>query len=183
MITTMNRHNHPLLLCFFLTMPVIGFSMTGCAFKGDNTNSSGNNTSPQDGNERNGHWNIKPDSVRVYPSTRFATINKQSVLEARVEFLDEVGDPIKAAGTLRFKLYNANNTAVVSDAQLLFQWDRELITKKHNVKFYDRVTQAYLFHLGVHKLPAEISKVVLRVEFAPAYGDTLNGGAVIQTPK
>jgi len=163
---------------FFVAVVMLCLSLTaGCAswFKGDEVR-------PPVRDEPVEHWVIKPAELRVYPSTRFVRWEGELVLEARIEFVDELGDPIKAVGVLRFEVFRADRAGAIVDAKQLFMWDQTLLTKEENETYYDPVTRAYLFRLGVDRIPSELQHVVLRVQYTDPAGERLVTSAVIQTP-
>lgn len=147
--------------------------LAGCEMKGDRV------AARTEAPANPGHWQIKPVRIRVYPSTRFVQYENQMALEARVEFLDEMRDPMKAVGRMRFEVYAANRDGEIVDQKRLFSWDVELLTLEANQEFYDAVTRAYLFRLGVDRLPKDIERTVLRVTYLPAQGDRLEAMAVV----
>jgi hypothetical protein len=133
----------------------------------------------QQGEPPGDHWRIRPVRMRVYPSTRFVQYEAQMALEARVEFLDELKDPMKAVGRLRFEVYAANRDGEIADQKRLFAWDVPMLTLAENQEYYDAVTRAYLFRLGVDKLPEKIERTVLRVTYMPLTGERLEAMAVV----
>lgn len=147
--------------------------VTGCEMKGDRVTPRQNAAGISD------HWQIKPVKLRVYPSTRFVSYENQLALEARVEFLDEMRDAIKAVGRLRFEVYAANRDGEILDQKKLFSWDVPMLTIEANQEFYDAVTRAYLFRLAVEKLPKDLERTVLRVTYMPVVGERLEGMAVV----
>ena len=150
--------------------------LPGCEiFKGDGT---ARDTRPTgDGGD---YWHIHPVRMRVFPSTRFVVYDQQVALEARIEFLDDVGDTIKAVGSFRFEVYAADRDGEVIDRDRLFAWNIPMLSTEQNREYYDAVTRAYLFRLGCDHLPAEIERVVLLVQFEPPTGPRLSTQAVIQ---
>lgn len=133
--------------------------LAGCEFKGDLIGSG----QPADG--ANGVWKIKATRLRVYPSTRFVRIEDQLLLEARIEFLDELGDSIKAAGTFVLEVFDAERPVDAVDAKRLFAWRVPMLTRESNAEFYDPVTRAYFLRLSTDKLPDKQKKVVFKVSF------------------
>jgi len=144
----------------------------GCALKGGQV---GNRV----GAVATDHWQVKPVRMRVYPSTRFVQYENQLALEARVEFLDELRDPMKAVGRLRFEVYAANRDGEVTDQKRLFAWDVPMMRVEENREYYDAVTRAYLFRLGLESLPPNLERTLLRVTFMPPTGERLEATAVV----
>lgn len=158
-----------------LAVTVLLFAaMNGCEMKGDRV-------VPRDMEQAlPGVWQVRPVQLRIYPSTRFVQYENQLALEARVEFLDELGDPLKAVGTLLFEVYPANRDGEVIDQRRLFSWEVPMLTKQANQEYYDAVTRAYLFRLGIDTLPKDLERTVLRVSFTPPTGDRMITMAVIR---
>ncbi|MEX2212940.1 MAG: hypothetical protein WD768_02355 [Phycisphaeraceae bacterium] len=151
-------------------------TLPGCSlFKGDGT---ARNARPAA--EEGDHWLVRPERMRVYPSTRFAVYEKQVALEARIEFLDGMADPTKAVGEFRFEVYAATRDGEALDRDRLFNWNIPMLSMEQNREYYDAVTRAYLFRLGCDHLPANIDRVVLLVQFDPPTGPRLSTRAVIQ---
>ena len=127
------------------------------------------------------YWQIRPVRMRIYPSSRFVQYKERSILEARVELFDEAGDSTKGVGTLRFELFASDRIGEVVDSKQLFAWDIDMMTLDANRQFYDPVTRAYLFRLGIDELPTDRDRVVLRVTFSPVTGNRLVAHAVMRT--
>ena len=123
-------------------------------------------------------WQIMPVQMRVLPSTRFVQLDKQILLESRVEFQDELQDTIKAAGTFQFEVFAVNRQGQLIESQKLFSWKLDVLTREANKEFYDPVTRAYLFRLEVDQLPT-LQRVALRVTFVPPAGKRLEVTAIV----
>ncbi len=143
-------------------------------WKGDN---AGRRTPTANDNQA---WRIKAAQVRVYPSTRFVRIDEQLLLEARIEFLDELGDSIKASGTFVFEVFDAGRVVDAVDAKRLYSWRVEMLTKKANAEYYDPVTRAYLLRLSTEALPANQKQVVFRVTFDRPNDRSLTTSSVVK---
>lgn len=122
-------------------------------------------------------WEVRPARMRIYPSTRIIREAGQGILEARVEFRDENGDPVKAVGDLRFELLSSGRAGEVG--QRLFSWSVPMLSREQNATFYDPVTQAYLFRLKLESVTILQDEVVLRVTLLPAEGKRLEARALI----
>ncbi len=123
-------------------------------------------------------WQIGPVQMRLLPSTRFVQLDKQILLESRVEFQDELKDTIKAVGTFQFEVFAVNRQGQLIESQKVFSWKLDMLTREANQEFYDPVTRAYLFRLEVDQLPT-LQRVALRVTFAPAIGKRLETMSLI----
>lgn len=158
-----------LLAAFALTAAV-----AGCELKGDRV------VPRHEEATQPGVWQVKPTRLRVYPSTRFVQYENQLALEARIEFLDELGDPLKAVGAMRFEVYAANRDGEVVDQRRLFSWDVPMLTMEANQEYYDPVTRAYLFRLGIDSLPKDLDRTVVRVIHQPVRGERMEAMAVVR---
>jgi len=113
------------------------------------------------------HWMPVPTSVRVYPSTRFIRESGRSILEARFELYDEMGDPVKYAGTFQIELFSVDENLGNTPRRLLYSWDAELLTLASQREHYDPITRGYLFRLGVDNLKIAKQTTLLKVTFSP----------------
>jgi hypothetical protein len=113
------------------------------------------------------HWMPAPTSVRVYPSTRFIKESGRSILEARFELYDEMGDPVKYAGTFTIELYSVDEALGNAPRRLLYTWNAELLMLDQQQEHYDPITRGYLFRLGVDDLKIARKTTLLKVAFTP----------------
>jgi hypothetical protein len=162
----------------------------GCAFKGDKPAGSGGSgvgedgliaaTNPAGGVASNGEkaWQVKPVRMRVYPSTRFVRDKGAALLEARVELLDDAGDPVKGVGDFRFDLFGAGRAGEPTMGQRLYSWDVSMLSLDANRQHYE-ITRTYLFRLKLDDLSVTQSPVRLLVTFMPAGGGRLETRALI----
>lgn len=133
----------------------------GCQFKGESTQST--LEMPQ------GVWLPSPASLRIYPSTRFIREDGQTLLDTRIEFTDEMGDTIKAAGDLRLMLF-ASDAAGTTLGRQLFNWQVQLQTLEDQQQYYDAITRTYFCRLRLDEPAIARKPTVLRVSFTPATG-------------
>lgn len=98
------------------------------------------------------HWVAQPVRSRVYPSTRFVREEDAAVLEARIELLDEMGDPIKGVGHWHFELFAGDHRRDGMVSQRLYAWDVPMMLLDEQRLYYDRITRAYLFRLKIDSL-------------------------------
>ncbi|MFP4144568.1 MAG: hypothetical protein ACOCTI_07510 [Phycisphaeraceae bacterium] len=131
----------------------------GCRFKGEPAGA--------DSLAAAGAWQPRPVAMRIYPSTRFASEEGQHLLEARLEFSDEMGDSIKAAGRLSFGLYAAAPAGGALGREL-YRWQVDLLTLEDQQQHFDPVTRTYLFRLKLDRPIATTQPTTLRVSFTPA---------------
>ncbi len=115
-----------------------------------------------------GYWEPRPMSMRVYPSTRYLLDGGEPLLEAAVEFADEMGHPVKAGGTLRLELLNVLPER--EPEQRLFVWEISLATLADQQQHYNPVLRAYQFRLAVNDMRVRRVQTRLRVTFIGADG-------------
>lgn len=125
------------------------------------------------------YWQIKPARLRVYPSTRIVQRQDHAVLEARIEFFDDLDDSVKSVGQLRFELYAVNRTREAIVGSRLYNWDVAMLTKQDNHLFFDPVTRAYLFRLRLDDAAIARKPLLLRVIFMPPTGPRLEAEAIV----
>jgi hypothetical protein len=154
---------------------VLGLALlpTGCAWKGD--------ASPggADAADRVA-WQIKPVAMRIYPSTRFAREGASTALEARIEFVDDAGDPLKAAGDLRLELFPAGRPGEPAAGKPLYTWDASILTRQENQDHYDPATRTYLLRLKLDDPGLTRQPLRLRVMFIPQSPDRLQADTVLE---
>ena len=140
-------------------------------------------------------WVPQPVQMRIYPTTRFILLNetgsrdaKKVVLEARIEFLDEMQDPVKGAGTFSFELVDVPNLINRSLDVRLYQWDHiELLSLEHQQKYYDQISRGYMFRLDLtdntdsDEDRVEERRTMVRVHFKPANGPRLEAELIVPT--
>ena len=124
----------------FWVVAGLSLLLAGCAWKVDGI--GGGSAAAADA-----IWQIKPAAVRIYPSTRLVRQGNQAVLEARIEFVDDVGDPLKAAGDLRLELFPAGRPGEPAPGKPLYTWNASILTRAANQSLYDPVTRTYLLRL------------------------------------
>ena len=129
-----------------------GFSI-GCEWKGGGG-------VDQAAAQRGKTWRPEPVKMRVYPSSRIVKENGQTILEARLELLDEMGDSAKGAGNFHLEL-QATDKSGSSPPQQVDTWDVTVAGLDHQKRYYDSVTRAYFFRLKLDvPLPANRKPVV-----------------------
>lgn len=127
------------------------------------------------------YWRPHVKSIRVYPSTRFVRESDRAVLEARFELYDEMGDPVKDAGTFQVELYSVDESLGNSPQRLLYTWSAQTLTLDQQREHYDPITRGYLFRLGVDNLRAAKQASLLKVAFTPVDRPRLEAEAVVQS--
>jgi len=126
------------------------------------------------------YWQAAPVRLRVYPSTRFVKEKGRSILEARLELLDQMGDPIKASGLFRIELYRVDESLGNAPQRLLYTWTADTLTLELQREHYDPITRGYLFRLGVDDIKIAGESTFLKVAFTPEVGPRLDAEAVIR---
>lgn len=116
-------------------------------------------------------WHFAPVSMRIYPSTRF--VIDRNILEAQIEFFDQMKDSIKAIGSLRLELFKPGRTGADSVGRLMYTWDVSILTLKEQQSHYSTITKTYSFQLKVDHLPKKLHKTVLHVTFSSQDGTRL----------
>lgn len=142
-------------------------SVTGCqhlTYKGEGTDIQGLMA-----------WPFSPTSVRIHPFTMFDPIDNTNELsplslKVHIEFLDEMGDPVKGLGTVRIEVYELNlkRPNAVFDNKL-GHWVLDLSEKELSQSYYDRITRTFVFPIDIEKRPAANSRLRLIVHFTDIY--------------
>ncbi len=139
------------------------------------------NESPEPPGQPAVYWTPEPTSIRVYPSTRFIQESGRAILEARFELFDQMGDPMKAAGTFRIELYSVDESLGSAPQRLLYTWNAETMTLAQQREHYDPITRGYLFRLGVDNLRIAKQATLLKVAFTPVDKPRMNAEAMIRS--
>lgn len=151
-------------------------STPGCAaFKGEQVNLKAHYAA-------DGLWHPAAMDMRIYPSSRYARIDNQLIIEARVEFVDEMGDPTKDSGRLRFELHHASKASDSDISQPLYQWDINLSSLEDHQATYDAITQAYLFRLKLNQYQPPAEPTTLSVIFMRPATNRLEASATLSPP-
>ena len=141
------------LLTLALCVAVLAFS-PGCAFKGDFANGDKGMSEA---------WVAAPLVVRILPTSRFVREERQPICEVNIEFVDEMGDPLKAAGILRFELFQREPDAPDQLGKRLYRWDIDLLTLEDQRDHYSAVLRGYRFRLRMESLEVRQVETSLRV--------------------
>jgi len=132
-------------------------------------------------------WPYTPRELRVHPLTRVAAAGGTDVggvaeegygvgtsfagpgrlLDVHVEFLDRVGDSVKAVGPVWFELYPEGSARRRFDpaggaaAGRIARWSVDLADPDRNDAHYDRVTRTYRFRLrlGAEAAPPDEARL------------------------
>jgi hypothetical protein len=118
-------------------------------------------------------WTPRPVALRIYPATRFVRERDFTLLEARIELFDPMGDSIKSSGRTRFELFAADPAPGIDVGRLLYSWDITLSTEDDQRRYYDPITRSYLVRLRLDSAQVTRRPVLLRVTFQPPTGQRL----------
>lgn len=125
-------------------------------------------------------WSIEPVEMRVYPSTRFVIVEGTPVLEARVEFVDALGDSIKATGNFRVELFRVDRSGSNPTGRRLYKWEVPMVSIRQNRTFYDPITRAYLLRLKMDDLEGTGEPSIIVVTFTQTNGERLTAKFTIR---
>lgn len=123
-------------------------------------------------------WEPRVVRLRVYPSSGLVQDGQTTLLETRIELLDDMGDSLKASGHYHFDLTTALKSGVVGSGDRLYSWDVAVLTRKQQIQFYDPITRAYLFRLKLDEPVDPQLATVLRLTLTKSDGQQLT----IETP-
>lgn len=146
---------------------------SGCEFKGGRPQGLS-----EAGVEAEDVWLPRPVSMRVYPSTRFVRDAGGVLLEARIELLDEMDDPVKGAGDFRLELFRADEGTRMPGRQL-YVWRVPMLTLEDQRRFFDPITRAYLLRLRLDEATLRQQPLYLHTIFAPVGAPRLEADAVL----
>lgn len=170
-------HKSPLqMLAVMVALACFAQVLAGCAtFKGEQARLHAHDAA-------DGLW--RPDAVdmRIYPSSRYARIDNQLIIEARIEFIDEMGDPTKDSGHLRFELRPTRHASDSGISQPLYQWEIQLRKLEDHQATYDTITQAYLFRLKLNQAQPPEEPTTLSVTLIRPQGHRLEATANLAPP-
>jgi len=124
-------------------------------------------------------WEAGPFKMRVYPSTRFDQDAGESVLQAMVELVDEMGDPVKGVGVFRFELFSGKGANDLRIGQRLYSWDVSTATLEDQRAHYDSITRSYLFRLKVDDTGTAHRETLLQVMFTSSQGRRLEASSTL----
>lgn len=125
-------------------------------------------------------WHPQAVAVRVYPTTRFALSEGQVVLEARIELVDAMGDPVKASGLFAVALEGSDPVGLTPQDRTLYRWQISVRTLDDQKRHYDPVTQTYLFNLKLREMAAPREAVVAKASFTTLDGKVLQGQMTVE---
>ncbi len=118
-------------------------------------------------------WQPGPVAMRFYAATRLAQHDTGPVIEARVEFVDALGDTTKGVGRFHFELSPIEHQGQTDIGQRLYTWDTEALTLTQQREHFDAITGTYYFRLSLDAASAVGQKLRLAATFAPVEGPRL----------
>ena len=145
----------------------VSMLLSGCAFKG---------LLPQDNKIENkdAPWQAKAVDMRLQPSTRYLDEIGHTIIDVRVELIDEMDDPIKESGEYRFELSTMPRSTEVAAGRLLYAWSLiPVVTIEQHQLHYDPIARAYRFKLELDRLPPKMMALKLVAQFVAADGHRL----------
>ncbi len=160
-----------------LALVTVLVMVSGCQWKGGPGGTRG-----VGGDGKESVWEVRPASMRIYPSSGFRVISGQPALEARIELFDDLGDSVKGVGTVRFELYPVVGPERSDVGARLYGWEVEMLTLAKNREHYDSVTRTYVFQLRLGQPPQPGKPLRLVAEFADAHhrGERLSADTVLE---
>lgn len=162
--------------CFFLSVMTL---LPGCESKGGQVDPGNRNLIAQDpqASEQWPQWFPHAVDVRVHPASRYVKERDALRLEARIELVDQLNEPIKDVGQLMVELRLLDdNGRILRDElgrQRGFRWEFDLTTQGNQAKYWDPIARAYILPLKIDPIDADLPerRTVLRVTFDPAWPD------------
>lgn len=118
-------------------------------------------------------WVLRPVRMRVYPLTRYVHTPQQTILDAKIELFDEMGDSVKGVGQFRLELFVSEAAGDDAVGERLYQWDIPMQTLQDQRQCYDAITRTYRFRLKLDGRQAPHSGTSLRVVFITPNGERL----------
>jgi len=152
--------------------------MAGCVPKGSSVN-PGTRTpitsgSPSDGTNAGPAWFPRAVDLRVHPATRYIEDHGELLLEARVELLDQQGEPIKDVGRFICELGEVDgngNIVTVGGRQRVLHFELDVLTPEQHAEYWDPVARAYIVPMQVGPADRDFTTGLTRlwVTFRPAW--------------
>jgi len=125
-------------------------------------------------------WTPTVQSIRIYPSTRYVREGDKVMLEARVEFVDQMGDTVKAGGDMRFDLWPLDVNSGQTGGELIYEWTVPLRTIAKQREHYDPITRTYTFRLKIDRPDLVRRPTNLHAVLIPATGQRLEANATVE---
>lgn len=158
----------------WISISVVALLLIGCVWKGGHKE---RHATIDDASAQ--VWSGRPWRARVYPATRFAEDQSKSILEARIELVDDMGDPVKSAGRLRLELFARSAAGKPDIGQRLYSWDVSILTREDQQRHYDPITRTYVFRLKLDESHTPRIQSVLKVMFISPQGKRIEAQATL----
>lgn len=152
-------------------------SLLGCASKGERIDPVSRNPLPggaQD-DEPWPDWFPHAVDVRVHPASRYVIERGELRLEARIELIDQLNEPVKDVGLLVVELrLLGEDGRIIRDGQGRqrgFRWPFDLSLQENQATYWDPIARAYVLPLHIGEADADLPehRTVLYVTFDPAW--------------
>lgn len=155
-------------------------SLSGCAPKGTSVD-AGTRTPIQPGPgtareaEKLPDWFPRAVNLRVHPATRFVVEERDGlVLEARVELLDQQGEPIKGVGRFVCEFApvgDGGEVERIGGDPRLFHFELDVLSAEDHAVYWDPIARAYVLPLKIGQRDPDLPGKVVRlwVWFDPAW--------------
>jgi len=159
---------YPSRMRFVAVLMVCLAGVSACRFKG---------ADPVERTEP-GEWPFRPVAMRIHPFTSLELGPRSSVIEARLELIDPVGDVTKGVGAMRFELYAEPPTeSRQGQGRRLYTWDASIAALEENQAHWDSITRTYHFTLKLPERPARQQRLRLHVQFDSTAGRRMTADA------
>jgi hypothetical protein len=121
----------------------------GCPPRDDETPDGGPGTNGDNGLAQ---WLFWPRSMRIHPATMIREDREtgKPMIEARLEFRDQLDHLTKAMGEVRFELHD-HDPGERPDEPIRV-WNADVRALEPNRLHWDHVTETYLFRLGLDEV-------------------------------
>jgi hypothetical protein len=122
-----------------------------------------------------------PVSIRVHPLSRVVSDKSACMLQARLEFSDQMGDVGKGVGTVDLQLFEYHAIVPGHRGRALGSFSISLQKPDANRAHWDAITRTYLFELPIAYVPTADgnTRFVLNAVFRLPNGTKLKDEAVI----
>jgi hypothetical protein len=119
-------------------------------------------------------WFPRAVDLRVHPATRYVQERDELILEARIELLDQAGEPIKDIGRFVCELGQVDSNGevvLVEGRQRVLHFELDVTTAEQHAEYWDPVARAYVLPLKVGLADADLPTGLTRlwVTFRPAW--------------
>lgn len=118
-------------------------------------------------------WQLQPVRMRLFPVSGLVRDGGQRLLSARLEFVDEMDDTLKAVGDLRLELIDGNPQSDGAGGRRIASWDVALRTLEQQKALYDPITRTYHLRLRVDDTVPATGTVQLQATYIPPQGRRL----------